>query len=452
MPLRVYIKRENLAVKFYYIMMAVMLISRYLLGINVPSVVLLLIAAIPAVFGSTSELLASTVSFIPLSAAFQYKYALLISAVMLLIKNRWRLKSSYALFLVFIMMAWELLHFGCGYFSIVEYVRSFAELLFMGVLIMVNIRDQDYKMIIRSLALSVVGVCTIMLIMQLQQYNFNILKVFSRSAVNWRFGQSNMDEGSFALNFDANVLGFMCNLSACGLLLLRKRKEHIKMDIVMTLAAFFFALITLSRAAILCMLMIIALYAFGGESKGIKRVIGQLSLIAVIAIAGITVYTYIPSIIENLFERFQRKDVWNGRGTLFTKYLEFSFSSPTYLLFGVGLQEIVEKVSPIVWVNQVPHNGLQEALVAWGIPGVIALLMWLGMIIRFSMVYSDQKRDFYQFVPLLLTLVFAMSVQLLTESRNIIALSFSYICLCISNTVDKQDTDEIRLLHRPGTI
>lgn len=445
MLLRISIKRKNHAIRIYCILMTMMLIARYLLKINVPSAIFLLVAVIPAIFGSTSELLACAVSFIPISAAFQYKYALLISMIAMLLKNRWRLKSGYALLLVLIMMVWELLHSIYGYFSVVEYVRDFAELLFMGALIMISIDDLDHKMIIRSLAIVTVSVCTIMFVMQLQQNDFNILKVFSRSAAAWRFGQSNMVSDKFALNFDANILGFICNLSTCGLLLLRKRREHEKIDIVLTIASLFFALITLSRAAIICMLMIIALYVFGGESKGIKRVIGMLSVFAVVTIAGIAVYKYIPSIFENLLERFQRKDVWNGRTDLFAKYTKFVFSSPTRLLFGIGIQGIIEKVSKVIWVNQVPHNGLQEALVVWGIPGVVAVLAWLGMIVRFSMAHSGRKRDFYQFVPLLLTLVFIMSVQLLTESRTLLALSFSYICLCVSGNMNKRDGEEAQV-------
>lgn len=442
MPLRICIKRENLAIKMYCILMPMMLIARYLFRINVPSAVVLMIAVIPAIFGSTNELLACVVSFIPISVAFQYKYALLISMVVMLLKNRWRKRSATAILLVLIMMFWEILHFVYGYFSIIEYVRDFAELLFLGGLIMIDIGDLDHKVIIRSLAIFTVGICGIMFIMQLQQNNFNLLKVFSRSAASWRFGQSNMRSDTFALNFDSNILGFICNLSTCGLLLLRKRKEYVKFDIVLTVASLFFSLITLSRAAIVCMLLIVALYVFGGENKGWRRVVGILSIFAVVIIMGMAVNIYMPAIFTNLLERFTRKDIWNGRDSLFAKYMEFVFSSPINLLFGIGMQGIVEKVSPAIGVAQLPHNGLQEALVVWGIPGFISVLTWFGMIIRLSMIYSGSKRDFYQFAPFLLTLVFVMSVQLLTESKTILALSFSYICLCISSNMKKPDQKE----------
>lgn len=425
------IKKKNLAIKIYCVLMAAMMIARYLFRIDVPNIAFLLVAVSPAFFGSTSELLACMVSYIPLSIAFQYKYALFIIMAVMLLKNRWRIKSGYAMVLVLLMMAWELLHIGYGYFSITEYVRDFAELLFMGALIMVDIGELDYKLIIRSLAISVVGVCIIMFMLQLQQYHFNLLALFSRSAASWRFGQANMDSGRFALNFNANNLGFICNLSASGMLLLRKLHKHTVIDLALTIGSLVFALMTLSRAAIICMLMIIALYVFGGESRGLKRAIGILSLFAAVTLVGIALYTYIPAIFENLMERFQRDDVWNGRTSLLTQYMKFVFLSPAHLLFGIGMQGMMEKVSSVVWVADVPHNGLQEALVAWGIPGLVVMLAWIGMIIKLSKVHSSRKRDFYQYVPLLLTLVFTTSGQLLTSSRALMALSFSYICLCI---------------------
>lgn len=442
MALEIQIRKKNLAIRVYCMLMAVLMILRYLLKIDVPDAAFLLVAVGPAIFSSPSELLACMVSYIPLSVAFQYKYALFILMGIMLLKNRWRIKSGYALLLVLVMMAWELLHIVYGHFSITEYVRGFAELLFMGALIMIDLGELDHKLIIRSLSVSVVGVCLIMFLMQLQRFNYNLLAVFSRSAASWRFGQSNMSSGRFALNFNANNLGFICNLSASGMLLLRKRNESAPFDLVLTIASLVFALMTLSRAAIVCMLMIIVLYVFGGESKGLKRVVGVVSLFAIVIIAGIAVYTYVPAVFVNLLERFQRKDIWNGRGSLMTQYMKFIFLSPAHLLFGIGMQGIYEKVSSVIWVHDVPHNGMQEVLVAWGVPGLAVMLAWIAMIVVLSTVYSGRKRDFYQYVPLLLVLVSTMAGQFLTSSRALMALSYAYICLCIGTSMKMKDIDE----------
>lgn len=443
MTLQIRIKRKNFAIKTYYVLMALLMIARYILRINISSVAFLLVAVVPVFFGSTSELLACVMTYIPLSPAFQYKYALLIAMSVMLLRSRWRLRSGIVFILIILMMVWEALHIGYGYFSIKEYFRGFAELLFLGALIMIDIGEIDYQLIIRSLVLFVVGVCGIMLFMQLKQSNFSLLAIVSRSAANWRFGQSNMTSGAFALNFNANNLGFICNLSICSVLLLRKRNEHTKMDMVFAVCSVIFALMTLSRAAIVCMAMIVMLYVIGDKEKT-KRWIRELIVVALVGIIAIAlIYRFLPTVFDNILERFQRKDVWNGRGSLMTQYMRFVFMEPKNLLFGIGMQGIYEKVSPIVWVHDVPHNGLQEVLVAWGIPGVLAVLSCLMLICVLSRVCSQGKRSFYQFMPFLLTLVFTMSGQLLTSPRALLSLSFAYICACIASDESQKGVKEI---------
>ena len=435
MVLRIKKHKENRIFKVYLLAMFALMAVRYLMKVDVPAILFLLVAMIPIWFGSPSEQWAFVASCIPLSIAFQYKYALLILAVAILAKNRWRLKRSGAIIIVVAMMIWELWHAFYGQFSFVEYLRDFAELILLGIVTSIDMHDVDYKLVIRGLAVSVVGVCGIMLVMQLQQFNFNIVEVFIRSAHSFRFGQSNMESGAFALNFNANNLGFICNLSACGSLLLAIRKEHRRTDILLAVCSAIFALMTLSRAAIVCMVMIFGAYLFLIEGSAVKKFLSSASGVLIALFALVLVNAFVPSVFENILERFQRADVWNGRGGLLKYYNQFLFSSPMYFLFGIGMQHIFEKVSPFYPVHDVPHMGLQEVWVAWGLVGMVLMGIVLWKIVTVSKRYAGGKRQRYQFMPLVLTLVFAMSGQLLTSSRTLMALTFAYICLCIKKNV-----------------
>ncbi|MBR2029264.1 MAG: O-antigen ligase family protein [Oscillospiraceae bacterium] len=444
MVLRIKKKEENRIFKVYMLAMFSLFIARYLFEINVPAIVFLAVAMIPICFGSVSEQMAFVASCIPFSIAFQYKYAILILTVVILFKNQWRLKRSGAFIIIMFMMVWELCHAYYGGFSYVEYLRDFAELILLGVITSINIKDVDYKLVIRSLAVSVVGVCIIMLIMQLQQHNFNLVAVFARSAKHFRFGQSNMEAGDFALNFNANNLGFICNLSACGCMLLASRKEHSRTDIVLAILSIVFAMMTMSRAAIVCSVIIIIAFLILTEGKFINKIFSGIGGIAVAIAAVILIWILVPSVFENILERFQRADVWNGRGELLKYYGEFLMSSWKYFMFGIGMQNIFEKVSPYFPVHNVPHMGFQEVWVAWGIVGVVIILIVLWKIVTTSKYYADGKRQLYQFMPLGLTLLFTMSGQLLTSSRSLIALSFAYICLCVGeNTSNTQNTQNL---------
>lgn len=442
MVLRIQKNKENRIFKVYLLAMFVLMVARYLLKIHVPAIAFLAITFLPTWFGSKSEQLAMVASCIPLSVAFQYKYALLILSAAILVRNRWKLNRNGAFLIIMAMAIWEWWHAFYGRFSYVEYLRDFAELILLGLVISIDLYDVDYKLVIRSLAISVVGVCVIMLVMQLQQFDFDLIAVFARSAHSFRFGQSNMEAGDYALNFNANNLGFICNLSNCGALLLASRKENSRMDIVWAVCSSIFALMTLSRAAILCLVIIFMAYLFLSQGKPLQKIFSGIGGILIAIIAMMLVWIFVPSVFENILERFQRSDVSNGRTSLLLYYGQFMLSSPAYFFGGIGMQSIYEKVSPYYPVHDVPHMGLQEVWVAWGIVGVVMILVLFWKIVTDSKQYSQGKRQAYQFMPLGLTLVFTTSGQLLTSSRALMALCIAYVCLCIRNGQRHQDVSD----------
>ena len=434
MVLRIQKHKENRIFRLYLLAMFVLMVARYLLEIDVPAIAFLAVTLLPAWFGTKSEQLAMVASCIPLSVAFQYKYALLILYAAILIRNHWKLNRSGAFVVVMAMAVWEWWHAFYGHFEYVEYLRNFAELILMGIVLSIDLYELDYQLIIRSLAISVVGVCTIMLLLQLRQFNYNIIAVFARSAHSFRFGQSNMESGVYALNFNANNLGFICNLSTAGILLLAAKKEHSGLDVVWAVCSAIFTLMTLSRAAILCLVIVFVVYLFLGEGKPLQKIVSGSIGIVVAIVAMLLLWIFVPAIYENIMERFQRSDLSNGRTRLLLYYSQFLLSSPWYFLFGIGMQNIFDKVSPYYPVHDVPHMGLQEVWVAWGLVGFAMIMILIFKIVTVSRQFSQEKRRAYQFLPLGLTLVFTMSGQLLTSSRTLLALIFAYVCLCMSST------------------
>lgn len=437
MVLRIQKHKENRIFRLYLLAMFVLMVARYLVGIDIPAIAFLAVTLLPTWFGTKSEQLAMVASCIPLSVAFQYKYALLILSVAILIRNHWKVNRSGAIMLVMAMAIWELWHAFYGRFDYVEYLRDFAELILLGIVLSTDLYELDYKLVIRGLAISVVGVCVIMLVMQMRQFDYNIIAVFARSAHSFRFGQSNMESGVFALNFNANDLGFICNLASCGILLLASRREHKRTDIILVICTSVFALMTLSRAAILCLFVIFLAYVALSDGEVVQKIITGFSAIFLFVVICLLVWVYVPAIFENLFERFQRSDVSGGRNSLFLYYGQFILSSPSNFLFGVGMQQIFEKVSPYFPVHDVPHMGIQEVWVVWGCVGIVMLVMLFAKIVTVSKQYAHGRRKLYQFMPFFLTLIYTSSGQLLTSSRALMALIVSYVCLCI-RSYDKE--------------
>ena len=81
------------------------------------------------------------------------------------------------------MMIWELMHAFYGNFSIFEYFRSFAELIFLVVVVSMNFKKINYKLIFRAFSFATVGVCIIMFYLQLQQHDFDVNYLFGQGLV-----------------------------------------------------------------------------------------------------------------------------------------------------------------------------------------------------------------------------------------------------------------------------
>jgi hypothetical protein len=426
-------KSNKVNLKFY-LFLAIMLLAlffRNAFSVNIPVYVFLILSAFPIVFGGQNHILAFAACCIPMSTGFQYKYVLFMCVIVHLLKCKGKLKISVAVVPVLLMMVWELFHAFYGQFSINEYFRSFAELIILALALCMDMEDIDYKLVLRSLAISTVGVCLIMLYLQLQSNGFSFQNVISRGYHNFRFGTTNTTAENFGLNFNSNGLGFICNLSLTGMLVLFVRREYTTFDMVLLIVSALFGLMTLSRTFVVCLAFIVIcfLLSFSGTRK--KKALNILIIAAIVGATILILKHYMPQVYNNLILRFNETDILNGRDTLITFYNKHIFSSLPYFLFGIGLQDFQGKLSAIYGGTvQVCHNGLQEVWVAWGIVGVVFFVWAIFAMIRQSKLYSRKKMS-YQYIPLGFMLLSTSAGQLIRSELALLSLTLIYVCLCM---------------------
>ena len=100
------------------------------------------------------------------------------------------------------------------------------------------------------------------------------------------------------------------------------------------------------------------------------------------------------------------------------------------MFFGIGLNNLSEKVIDLYRVSfNAPHNGIQEIIVAWGIPGLLMLGLLILMMILESNKYVRRKNAL-NYSILLIILVKSMAGQILTSGYTLLALAFAYLSLC----------------------
>ncbi len=413
--------------------MLMIVFARLGLNINLPVVLLLVVSTIPALLGNPSQYLAMLLTFIPLGTAFQYKYALLLYLIIGIIRFRKQLSISNVVIVIALMMIWELLHGLYAAFSYNEFLRAFAELLILGFVTSLKLNNIDYKLISRSLAFSVIGVSLIIIYIKVNSGFGGFFEMLAESTTGDRFGQDTTEDGTaYGLNFNANGMGFICNMAIASLLILIARKEYKLLDIVMLIVLIFLGAMTLSRTfVVVCSFLFLSFILFTPGTAG-QRVKNIFLLLVIFVVFIYGLFVYAPSIIQNFAERNDTDDITNGRAFLMEFYHNHIFSSFEYCFWGIGLQGYGTKLVEIYGRNiGVCHNGIQEIWVTWGFVGIILFTIMIIQMILISKKYSG-KRNLFAYIPLCALLFTTMAGQLISGGKELLSLSFIYIVLCLN--------------------
>ena len=415
------------------IMILMMLLARTALKIDIPPMLILAVAILPAFFATESQMLAMVVSFLALGAGFQYKYAMLIYLIVGLFRFYHQIRFNQLHVPIVLMMIWELLHSISGQMYITEYFRQFAELLFLGFVASLKWDNVNYKLIARSLALAVIGVSAVIIIVHLHQGLGSVMELFDQSTTEAaRFGQGTTKEGTrFGLNFNANNFGFICNMAISSLFILISRKENKLIDVIMLGLCFFLGLTTLSRTFVVVFFFQVMIYMFASSGTSRQKVMTFFKLSFLVAFLLILVNMFAPFIFENFMARNDTDDITNGRGFLLQFYNTHIFSSFKYLFWGLGLQDYGSKIAGLYGPNiLVCHNGIQELCVTWGVMGILLFAYLLISIIKVSR-KSSGSRKLLAFVPLLALGVDSMAGQLMSSGPAMLSMSLIYVTLCL---------------------
>ena len=423
--------------KFWLMMSAfyMLFIIRNILHIEFPVVIYLGWVAIMALVFDDSEIKALVISFIPLSPGFQFKYAMFICIFVLIIKyyNRFRINSIAVTGIL--LMVWELLHFGIGTPSFLEFARGFAEIVFIiAVVCLPPSRKQSISELTRVLALSSAVAFIILLFATVEGRGASIMELMEKG---FRFGVSEITEELFVFNYNANGLGFICNLAIVGLLINVYNKNAKIIDYLMIVFLVFIGLLTVSRTFLLCLAIMVILYILLQKRSLLQRALTVLILGTVAIIMLLLISEYFPSIIDNYDNRFSVDDVTGNRAYLLSFYNEFIFSSSENLFFGIGIQDISEKAYSITGIDPgVPHNGYQQLIVAWGIPGFVLMLLFVCKIISQARKFN-KKIPLMYYLPLLLLLIDNLAGQFVTAPSNMLSLVFIFEILSNINSYNE---------------
>ena len=389
---------------------------------TIPSWSLLVIAALIAVLADRNGLLAFAICCAPLSSVFQYKYALLFIIAAYILRFSRKIRINFFLIALFVFFfVWESLHASVYVdFSYIEFFRSLVEILFLLFVMNNDYPDLDYGRIVRALAISVVVVCVAILVYQIRSFSLSEI-------AHLRFGTiKGKEDSEFMASFNPNVLNILCILPIVCLsqLIMRKESKFIDIPLIATLAFFTFMTMSIKvivLGAVLLLLLILDQRNPGGVLKWV------ILFAAAIAIVYAVLNSFFPEAIETFSARFEKDDLSNGRIDLLISYHHYLFKKFKNMFFGIGLQDNLTRLTAMGFVN-VPHNGLQELLVVWGVPGFVAFLILLGSFFKFAGKKKGEQ-EIINLVPFIIMLVFVQFAQMVTSGRYLLLFTLAFLSM-----------------------
>lgn len=412
-----------------------LILTRYALQIDIPRLAFLLVIAVIVLLGDQDEIVAMCMCFIPLHESIDFFYALAIAVGVYVFRYHRRLRLGTNILLVVLVAVWELLHCFRETFSVVEFLTYIIPFLVLVVMMSSKTEELDYPFIVRAFSWAVLGTSLVMLLRVLYFSDFN----FSVAVANLqRMGSdlhSNIDDVTILGGvINPNSLGVITVLAATGLMQLRSMRVSRRGDMILMCGILVLAALGTSRTYLACLALMLLLLIFAerGGTKRKVRLIGTLCL--AVAVAVIAMAVIFPDTFEYFVNRFMVADITTGRDELMVQYQRFIAENPDVLYFGIGLQDYGIRLANYYRVaNNVPHNFLQEIVIAWGIPG---LLLFAGLFfIMFRSAHRKNKHlRLINWIPLIILVAKSIAGQLLTSAYTMLALCYAYISLCTDFT------------------
>lgn len=400
---------------------------RYVFNIDIPKVAFLGIIFAIAMLGDKTEIVTMCMCCIPLHSTIDFYYAIVICIALYALKNYRAIKIRPVFALLLVMIVWELLHSLAYKIELPELLSIFVPIIALAVIMCSDVSDVDYCFLSRTLALATVFVCCVLLGKELFAANFDFAVAIIRLK---RLGLSTSGASANYGEINPNTLGIICIIASGGLLQLRIAKKKRTIDLLFVVILMMFGVLTSSRTFIVCAVLMLLLFLFGSKGGLMRKVRYLTACITLLAVGILVMNIAFPGQLDYFLSRFQSADLFNGRLDLMAEYHSFIFSSLSILLCGVGCQNFSARLLDGYHVAfDVPHNCVQEIVVAWGLLGLLMLMLLIAMMLLYSRQHT-QRRSLIHFVPLIIIITKSMVGQMLTSGYTMLALTLAYLSLC----------------------
>jgi len=400
-------KNRNLLV-FMTVGLGLMLILRDIYGVGLNKFLYFALVVGCMVVADYQTLVDMVCFILPLVCGLPGTY-IMPCAVLLLIVKRGKLR----LMSIVLVICLSLLEVAASFWYPSSNVPDLVQYIsFMAVVILLihDPAELDYEEAIRIYLYGTMLLCGVIVWATLQTAPRNWLDLFARGM--FRFGAVDKNtDSAMALSLNANSLAYYSITGiTCGILLAERRKGPVRvLYIAMAVFAAVTGFFTISRSWILIVALVLLLYILS-KLRSLKQFLALVLVVVLLVLAFVVLINNNPTLLEGFITRFTEEDVetGNNRNQIFSKYMEYYFSNPRYILFGTGVTQyhaVLENAGSI-------HNGSQQVLVCTGFLGFVLYLFALGGPVLQAR--RQGKRPFIEWLPLLSVVAFVQTIQFLS--------------------------------------
>lgn len=369
------IKRKSFFL-LYIIVLCLLLFARDVIGVNIPLFLFLAYFSMPYCFFSYDECLALSAMLPLLSHGIQTNYIMLIACVTYIIRFRKSTKINRIHIIVLLLCVYELLHILVPEFSIIEYLRYMFYFIYIGLILgerKIQSLVENEKFILKSFVFMDAYFMLDVFLVTIKYLNFSTLV-----SSGFRFGTLEDFAIDKPMLFDnENMVGLFA-LIGIGILLvlLISDKKKKTLNALLIIYFSFFGLLTTSKTFVICFVLMLTLFILYLYRICFFKALG-ITVFTITGI-GIAINTIFLNEFQRVVLRFHAADLSTGRNDLMQAYNTYIFSDWKRVIFGIGLQNVVEKSG----VKNSPHNAIQELLLCWGVIGVVAILVLTIIVLR----------------------------------------------------------------------
>ena len=413
--------------RFYalFLLLLLSLFLDYTLQISIPSLVYIVLLICAALLGDQDEIISVCICCIPLCTAIEWHYIVIFCIAVLLFKYGRHIKLDSGVLPLFLIVIWEVMHCfsgGANLKMIIAYL--FLYLFFVVMFFLSDMRTIDYGFIVRNFAIAVFWVCCVLVLRLLIHNKFNFDIAFLDMQ---RLGLADEEIGGMIIN--PNALGVQCVLAVGGLMQMRSSGQKRVFDALLMISILVLGALTCSRTYVACLfILVVFLFIVSdiGAKERFKLLLGSL---AALLISVVLLYLVFPVALETFIQRWTAEDLTSGRNALFVAYNDYLFSSVKACLWGLGSLNLDSKVMQLSIANNVPHNGIQEILVAWGIIGLVLFVAMILVLMRRSK--QENPHQTWGNYSLFIVLISKIMVgQVITSDYTMLSFALIYLSLC----------------------